>query len=295
VKSADDNRATILFDNNLDGNFGDTVRTAAGANAFSPGFCGGTPNTAIAGNGCEDDNDEGVTYGVHAGYDFDFGPVVLGALVEYDRSNIEDAVTAFSTTPANYSLNRKLRGTLGVRGRLGLDAGAFLPYVTVGLVRARIKNNFTTTNTANAFALNEGSHRETGYRVGGGAETMVGQLSLGLLYLYTNVKDRDARVTVTRGTAPATNPFVLLNPNGTVFRRSDDRFKTHSLSLTASLRFGGRAAAPPPPPAAPVAPPPPAPPPPTQTCPDGSVVLATDQCPALPPPPPPPAPAPERG
>jgi hypothetical protein len=42
---------------------------------------------------------------------------------------------------------------------------------------------------------------------------------------------------------------------------------------------------------------PPAPPPPaTQTCPDGSVILATDTCPAPPPPPPPPpAPAPERG
>ena len=42
-------------------------------------------------------------------------------------------------------------------------------------------------------------------------------------------------------------------------------------------------------------PPPPAPPPATQTCADGSVILATDVCPAPPPPPPPPAPAPERG
>ncbi|HEY6663476.1 MAG TPA: TonB-dependent receptor [Sphingomicrobium sp.] len=56
-----------------------------------------------------------------------------------------------------------------------------------------------------------------------------------------------------------------------------------------------------PPPAAPAyvappAPPPPPPaPPPTQTCPDGSVILATDACPAPPPPPPPPPPAPERG
>ena len=55
--------------------------------------------------------------------------------------------------------------------------------------------------------------------------------------------------------------------------------------------------APPPAPAPYVAPPPPPPPPPpaTQTCPDGSVILATDVCPAPPPPPPPPPPAPERG
>ena len=45
-----------------------------------------------------------------------------------------------------------------------------------------------------------------------------------------------------------------------------------------------------------VAPPPPPPmAPATQTCPDGSVILATDACPAPPPPPPPPAPEPERG
>jgi iron complex outermembrane receptor protein len=49
-----------------------------------------------------------------------------------------------------------------------------------------------------------------------------------------------------------------------------------------------------------MAPPPPPPPPPpaapaTQTCADGSVILATDACPAAPPPPPPPAPEPERG
>ena len=46
---------------------------------------------------------------------------------------------------------------------------------------------------------------------------------------------------------------------------------------------------------APPPPPPPPPPPATQTCADGSVILATEACPAPPPPPPPPAPAPERG
>jgi len=64
--------------------------------------------------------------------------------------------------------------------------------------------------------------------------------------------------------------------------------------LGARYRFGGEKAVAPPPPPPP--PPPPAPPPPaTQTCSDGSVILASDTCPAPPPPPPPPPPAPERG
>ena len=60
--------------------------------------------------------------------------------------------------------------------------------------------------------------------------------------------------------------------------------RTFGITLHAKMGFN-RAAPPPPPP-----PPPPA----TQTCPDGSVILATATCPAPPPPPPPPA-APERG
>jgi iron complex outermembrane receptor protein len=63
------------------------------------------------------------------------------------------------------------------------------------------------------------------------------------------------------------------------------------IGLTLRQKFGGERAvveaAPPPPP--------PPPPPATQTCADGSVILATESCPVPPPPPPPPPPAPERG
>lgn len=279
---ADDNDETILFDTNLDGNFGDAVNTAGGANAFSPGFCGGSPDSAVALDGCSKD-DNGLDWGIHAGYDFDFGSVVVGGLVEYGMSDVEDAVTAFSITPASYTFNRKMRGTLGLRGRIGLDAGSFLPYVTAGVVRARIKNSFSTSNAVNAFDLNEGSHTETGYRLGGGVETMFGPVSVGLLYLFTSVKDKEARVAVTQGTAGATNPFILVNPLGTDFRRSEDRFKVHTLSLTASYRFGGRAAVPPPEPMYAPPPPPPPPPPPLEAA------------PPPPPPPPPPMQGGERG
>ena len=64
-----------------------------------------------------------------------------------------------------------------------------------------------------------------------------------------------------------------------------------TFGLTFRARWRGDRAAP-----VEAAPPPPPPPPPpaTQTCPDGSVILATEACP-VPPPPPPPPPAPERG
>jgi OOP family OmpA-OmpF porin len=70
-------------------------------------------------------------------------------------------------------------------------------------------------------------------------------------------------------------------------------FTSHSVMFSFIYNMGPYAAPalPPPPPPPPLPPPPP---PATQTCPDGSVILATDACPP-PPPPPPPMPEPERG
>ena len=49
---------TVTFDTNLDGSFGDTVRTAAGVDAFSPGFCTGLAVARTPGDGCTDDDTE---------------------------------------------------------------------------------------------------------------------------------------------------------------------------------------------------------------------------------------------
>ena len=68
----------------------------------------------------------------------------------------------------------------------------------------------------------------------------------------------------------------------------------HQLMAGIGVQFGGAALAPPPPPP-PLPPPPPPAAPATMTCPDGTVVLATQPCPVPPPPPPPPPPPGERG
>jgi OmpA-OmpF porin, OOP family len=83
--------------------------------------------------------------------------------------------------------------------------------------------------------------------------------------------------------------------NGVNFTSSaKGNYVSHNILASLVYNFNAPAAAPPVVPAAAPAPPPPAAAPETQTCPDGSVILATSACPA--PPPPPPAPAPvERG
>jgi hypothetical protein len=88
--------------------------------------------------------------------------------------------------------------------------------------------------------------------------------------------------------------FTVNSTNFTTTAKGN--YDSHSLLASLVYNFNAAAPAPAPVPAAEPAPPPPPPPAPpeTQTCPDGTVILATSACPAPPPPPPPPAPT-ERG
>ncbi|HEX8938196.1 MAG TPA: P44/Msp2 family outer membrane protein [Sphingomicrobium sp.] len=89
------------------------------------------------------------------------------------------------------------------------------------------------------------------------------------------------------------NAFAV---NGTNFTTvSKGHFASNNILASLVYNFNSREAAAPIPAAAPAPPPPPpAAAPATQTCPDGSVILATSACPAPPAPPPPPPPA-QRG
>lgn len=235
VSDASGGSERIEFDTNLDRVFGDTVRTAAGADAFSPGFCNGAANDRTPDAGCRKDREKG-DYAITAGYDQQFGALVVGVVGEIGRSSARDSVSAFSTTPAFYTMTRELRSNAAIRARAGVAIGNTLPYVTAGIASAKIRHSFATSNGVNSFTERDDDERMTGFRFGAGVEHRFGPLAVGLLYLGTRYKDDDYRVRA-GGPAPATNPFILTNPAGTDFRRSDGRFKTHSLSLTVGYRL----------------------------------------------------------
>ncbi len=226
---------TTLFDTNLDGSFGDTVRTAAGANAFSPGFCGGAATSSLPASGCRED-DEGFEFGARLGYDWQFGAFVVGPVIEVSRTTVKDSVAAFSTTPAQYTLSRKLKGVAALRLRAGYAFGDNLVYATGGVAQGEVDHFFNTTNTANTFVLS-GEDKASGYQWGAGLERKIApDVTLGLEYLYTNLDDDDFRVRA-QGPAAATNPFLIVNPAGTDFRRGEDELKHHSIRVTAAYRF----------------------------------------------------------
>ena len=237
-KSNSDGDEILRFDRNLDGVYGDQVSTAGGADAFSPGFCGGTATSTAPGTGCKKDND-GVEAGVRAGYDWQFGNFVVGALAEYSVNNVQDSVTGFSTTPAYYTFTRELQSTAAARLKLGYAMGPALVYGTGGYAYGKFENKFRTSNTANSFTETTESDDGDGWQAGGGVEYALGRgLTVSGEYLYTSLDVDSPVIRVGQGTAPATNPFVLApNTTGTDMTRGNGRFGAHMFRVGMNYRF----------------------------------------------------------
>lgn len=235
----DDADETVAFDTNLDGDFGDTIRTTAGANAFSPGFCAGIAMGSQPVAGCTGDED-GVDFGGRVGYDRQIGNLVIGALVDVAKADVTDGVSAFSTTPAFYAFAREVNYVAGLRGRVGFGNERVLVYGTGGGVWANLDHVLTTSNGVNTFLPAQDtstSDSSWGYQAGGGVELRLGmRWSVTGEYLFTSIDDRDEATVRTQGPAPATNPFILVNPSGTDLQRTD-RFEFQALRLGLSYRF----------------------------------------------------------
>ena len=245
---------------------------------------------------------------------YDFGMFRLEAELGRKRSSLDEFeidngfITALNTAlnrpsaapdpgapglPALSGTNFDLDGAVKVRSIMAnalLDFGnedSLSFYAGAGIGRARVK---LLGDSDSALALQG---------IAGVRYAVTPNIDIGLKYRYfrtgrVNLRDsaeafagNPNRVTVA-GTVPV---VVDQTTNAVLFTDYEQKFRSHSLLASLIFNFGA--------PAEPVvvaAPPPPPPPvvPATQTCPDGSVILATDICPA-PPPPPAPAPVPERG
>ncbi len=208
----------------------------------------------------------------------DFGLIRVEGEVGYKRASLDEVRVDQSVVPAS-SLEadgraRVLSGMVNLLLDFGEDNG-LSGFVGggAGIARVKMRGDFSGTGTGGIVVSDLGfSGRDRGLAwqgIAGVRTAITDNIDLGLKYRFFNTK---------------------LELEGGDEELSG-RFRSHS--LLASLTYNFAAPPAPPPPPAPPQPLPPAPA--TQTCPDGSVILATDACPVPPPPPPPPPPAPERG
>ncbi len=216
------------------------------------------------------DHKRGIDLDLIGGYDF--GAVRAEFEAGYKRASV-DEINFTNGSRADVDGNVRVYSAManalldfdGDNGWAGYVGGG------VGLANVRYKLNFI--DPANVGGSGSDNDRSVAYQgIAGVRKSISNNVDLGLKYRYF--------------VAPKLNLDI-------VDGESSGRYKSHSLLASLIFNF----APPPPLPIViePVAPPPP-PPPATQTCLDGSVILATDICPAPPPPPPPPPePVPERG
>ena len=224
-------------------------------------------------------------------------------LIKYDRAKLRFDNMLFDGLTGNPRLT-----SFGVQGqfgyRFGTDAMNFDLGAGIAVVRSRI-DDFSVETVAFDFDRMKSTRGHLGARATFGN----GALSPFIDAKVYREFNGDTRLALVSGSS--SNTIVskgrgawarieagigAQNGSGPILAAWGDFGDVKGFGAKAGWRFGGSrealALAPPPPP-----PPPLLPAPATQTCADGSVVLATDLCPSPPPPPPPPAPdaSPERG
>ncbi len=321
----------LLFPKDMDTNLGATFTQtgqtpAAGtqAAAFGFGVVGALPASlltapAAIGGGLDFELDRGLDGDVIAGYDFGF--FRLEGELGYKRTKIdtegdeafftalETGLTPTGTTGTAFDLDEEdfdLSDRVSVLSLMGNALADFGDdnigfYAGAGFGRARVK------------LLGERDSSWAMQLIAGVRTAISPNIDLGLKYRYFRTRKLDfnpgdasfasSRTIALRNVDDPATPLIREGANETnvTFTRTalvsgefQDRFSSHSLLASLIFNFGAPAEATY---VAPVAAPPPPPPvaPATQTCPDGSLILATDICPAPPPPPPPPPPGPERG
>jgi opacity protein-like surface antigen len=193
--------------------------------------------------------------------------------IELDQRFIDDyeEATGVDLSNVNFNVDGSAKVTSAMLNALvDVDAGGLALYAGGGAGRAWVKM-MGDRDSAWAYQF-----------IVGARAPVTNSIDVGIKYRYFRTAGLDFR-----NNRLFTEADVLLT--------NDSKFSSHSLLASLIFNFGAPAPAPAYVPAAAPPPPPPPAPPATQTCPDGTVILATEMCPAPPPPPPPPPPMPERG
>jgi len=143
-----------------------------------------TDEDGLVGPAVDTDYDlTGWQVGVAAGANFTVSEAIVAGIV----ADIAWADLSGDSAADDFSYDVNWLGS--IRGRLGFDGGAFLPYLTAGVA-------FANATASEPVALTEDSQTHIGWTVGAGVEFAVADnISLDLLYRYSDYGSKDYDLT----------------------------------------------------------------------------------------------------
>jgi outer membrane immunogenic protein len=146
----------------------------------------------------EDENADGVLYGVGVGYDFQSGNAVFGIEAEATDSSANERVGGFLIT--GDELRVRAGRDLYVGGRVGaVVGGSTLLYAKAGYTNARLRVDYEDGTAATAADFTDRTDLD-GIRTGAGAQFAIGSNAfLKTEYRYSNYQDGVERHQVVGG------------------------------------------------------------------------------------------------
>jgi outer membrane immunogenic protein len=203
--------------------------------AFTP--AGQVPGSSFNANG---DFNDSIIGGGHVGYDWQFDRIVVGGVLDFNFTNVNDEQRAFSRSPADYVITRDLDFLATLRGRVGyLFTDNLLAYATGGLAYGDVDISYRQGPLSPAvFNTSGGQDSDFGYTVGGGLEAkLTQQVSIGVEYLYTNLGGNDFQANLSNGPFGGAGGAVGSNAGGTTLTGTDSDFDFHTVQVKLSYRF----------------------------------------------------------
>jgi len=146
------------------------------------GYGWGSTDSEEFGDDVDQPEPEGWLLGVNAGANFTLTDgIVAGIVGDIAWSDMSDSIDDIDVGGGSSNID-----WLGsVRGRIGLDAGAFMPYLTAGLAFA---HNTIEADVLDVTFSDDQTH--VGWTVGAGVEVAASEnLSIDLLYRYNDYGD----------------------------------------------------------------------------------------------------------
>lgn len=85
----------------------------------------------------------GTAFGLHIGYMYDIGNLVLGAELDYDQINFDELSGSIQGVTVSENVDGEDGTIARLKGRVGYNAGRFLPYATAGVARLDVDSEDT--------------------------------------------------------------------------------------------------------------------------------------------------------